>query len=734
MIGQLLDGRYRIVQVLSGGAFGQTYLAADTRRPGHPQCVVKQLRPPGNSKTFLKTAHRLFKQEAEILEKLGRHEQIPLLLAYFQEDNQFYLVEEFVPGNPLHKEIIPGHPWSEEQVIRLLSEILEILIFVHSQGVIHRDVNPSNLIRRKSDGKLVLIDFGSVKEVRTLIANVNGEMPRTIATGTPSYMPVEQFQGNPQFNSDIYAVGIIGIQALTGLPSSELPKLQDTKPSGTGSIIWRNRSRCSGVLADIVDKMVAHHFAKRYQSAEQTLVALRKLQRRKVSLPVPKSPNYKNKHKGLKKWQSLLLLSFAAVGFLAVLVGLLNFFNRPAPERAEAYYVGATEMSKKGELQGALAAFNKSIELNPSKAEAFYGRGNIYYQAGNYQQAIADYNKAIALNPSYTNAYFNRGLARYNQEDYSGAIDDYSKVLGFEPKDAEAYYQRALSYYQLQDYSKAIEDYTNTLQLQPEDTKAYKARGLAKTAAGDLQDALTDYTKAIALEPDNADAYYNRGRTRFFLGDYQGARDDYTKTIELERENQEAYANRCSTYINLANYEGAVQDCTRALTLEQNDADSYNNRCVAYFNMDDYEEAIADCTKAIEIDGQYHQAYSNRGLVHQEAGKLEAAIEDYTQAIALNPNNPEAYANRAKTYYLQHDYEKALADYVQATRLNPNYAAAYYGRGMVREALGDKTGAINDFETAGTLYLEQGRSGGYKDAKYQIERLSVSETKNKNGE
>ncbi len=733
MIGQLLDGRYRIVQVLSGGAFGQTYLAADTRRPGHPQCVVKQLRPPGNSKTFLKTAHRLFKQEAEILEKLGRHEQIPLLLAYFQEDNQFYLVEEFVPGNPLHKEIIPGHPWQEEQVIRLLSEILEILIFVHSQGVIHRDVNPSNLIRRKSDGKLVLIDFGSVKEVRTLIANVNGEMPRTIATGTPSYMPVEQFQGNPQFNSDIYAAGIIGIQALTGLPSSELPKLQDTKPSGTGGIIWRNRSRCSGALADIVDKMVAHHFAKRYQSAEQTLVALRRLQRRKVSLPASKSPKYKSKHLGLKKWQLLLLLSFAAVGILAVLVGLFDFFNRPTPERAEAYYVDATEMSKKGDLRGAIAAFNKSIELNPSKAEAFYGRGNLYYQAGNYQQAIADYDRAIALNPSYANAYFNRGLARYNLEDYSGAIDDYSKVLGFEPKDVEAYYQRALSYYQLKDYSKAIEDYTKTLQLQPEDAKAYKARGLAKTAAGDLQDALTDYTKAIALESDNADAYYNRGRTRFFLGDYQGARSDYTKAIELEKENQEAYANRCSTYINLANYERAVEDCNRALTLAPKDADSYNNRCVAYFNMDDYKKAIADCTKAIEINGQYHQAYSNRGLVRQQAGKLEAAIEDYTQAIALNPNNPEAYANRAKTYYLQQDYEKALADYVQATRLNPNYAGAYYGRGMVRVALGDKTGAISDFETAGRLYLEQGRSGGYKDAKYQIERLSVPEQKEGNG-
>lgn len=731
MIGQLLDGRYRIVQVLSSGAFGQTYLAADTRRPGHPQCVVKQLRPPGNSKTVLKTAHRLFKQEAEILERLGRHEQIPLLLAYFQDENQFYLVEEFVPGNPLHQEIIPGKPWSEPEVIRLLSEILEILMFVHSQGVIHRDVNPSNLIRRKSDHQLVLIDFGSVKEVRTRIANVNGDLPRTIATGTPSYMPVEQFQGNPQFNSDIYAVGIIGIQALTGLPSSELPKLQDTSPTGTGGIIWRNRGRCSGGLADIVDKMVAHHFSKRYASTEQALAALSKLQRRKVTLPNSTSPSRQNQQKSMewKKWRSLLLLSFAAVGFLAVLMGLLNFFNRPAPIQAEAYYVRAIEKLEKGDKQGALVAFNKSIELNPSKAEAFYGRGNLYYQAGNYQQAIADYNRAIAINPSYTNAYFNRGLASYNLEDYSAAIEDYSQILEFDPKDAETYYQRGLAYYKLQDNQKAIQDYTENLRLQPENTKAYNARGLAKTAAGDLQGALSDYTQSLKIEPNNADTYYNRGISRFFLGDYEGARADYTEAIKLEPQNQKAYANRCSTYLNLANYELAITDCTRALTFDSKDADSYNNRCIAYFNMNDYQSAIDDCTKAIEIDAQYHKAYSNRGLVRQQAGKLQEAINDYSEAIKLNPNNAEAYANRAKVYYLQENYENAIADYVQATRLNPNYAAAYYGRGMVRASLGDKKGAISDFETAGKLYLEQGRSGGYKDAQYQIERLRVPDKK-----
>ena len=271
MVGQLLDRRYRVVQILSSGAFGQTYLAVDTRRPGHPQCVVKQLRPPSNTSTVLKTAYRLFKQEAEILEKLGKHDQIPFLLAYFEEGHQFYLVEEFVPGHALNREIVAGQPWPEERVLALLEEVLQLLAFVHSQGVIHRDVNPSNLIRRKPDGKLVLIDFGSVKEVANHVSDYDTEFPRTIATGTPAYMPIEQFQGNPQFSSDLYAVGMMAVQAITGLPGTDLPKLQDPSPSHTGEIVWRNRAQCSAVLANIIDKMVCHQFGKRYHSAEEVL-------------------------------------------------------------------------------------------------------------------------------------------------------------------------------------------------------------------------------------------------------------------------------------------------------------------------------------------------------------------------------------------------------------------------------------------------------------------------------
>jgi serine/threonine protein kinase len=272
MLGRLLDGRYQVVQVLSAGGFGKTYIAEDTRRPGNPKCVVKHLKPASNEPNYLQTARRLFLSEAETLEQLGNHDQIPRLLAYFEEDREFFLVQEFIEGHPLSTELQPGDCWSESQVIGLLKDILGILAFVHSYEVIHRDIKPDNLIRRASDGKLVLIDFGAVKQVRSQIATPHSPMNATVAIGTPGYMPSEQGLGRPRPSSDIYALGIIAIQALTGLYPSQLQE----DPT-TGEMLWQDRVQISDGFASVVNKMVRYDYRERYQSANEILQAIDQL-------------------------------------------------------------------------------------------------------------------------------------------------------------------------------------------------------------------------------------------------------------------------------------------------------------------------------------------------------------------------------------------------------------------------------------------------------------------------
>ncbi|MBD2339215.1 serine/threonine protein kinase [Calothrix sp. FACHB-156] len=264
LIKKTLRNRFKIVQLLARGGSGDTYLAIDSDLPGKPFCVVKHFYPKHPHPAVLPIAKNLFNREAEILYQLGNnHKQIPTLLAHFHEDGDFYLVQEFIDGYDLTQEIVLGKPLSEDVVLNLLKDILEVLDFVHQHKIIHRDIKPQNIMRRNCDRKIVLIDFGSIKKVG------NQGNTLTVSVGTPGYMPTEQAKGKPKLSSDIYAVGMIGIQALTGLKPEELPEDPDT-----GQLIWRNKAKVSDWLADVLDTMISERHNQRYQSAAAALQAL----------------------------------------------------------------------------------------------------------------------------------------------------------------------------------------------------------------------------------------------------------------------------------------------------------------------------------------------------------------------------------------------------------------------------------------------------------------------------
>ncbi|AFY47567.1 serine/threonine protein kinase [Nostoc sp. PCC 7524] len=282
MIGRLLGQRYQVVELLGKGGFGHTYIALDTHRPGNPACVVKHLKPATSDPEFLPIARRLFNREAETLEKLGNHDQIPRLLAYLEENEEFYLVQELIAGQPLSSEMLPGAKWSEEQVTQLLQEILPILVFIHSNGVIHRDLKPDNLIRRASDNKIVLVDFGAVKQIKSYSLMTTEQLKNdTVPLGTPGYMPSEQVQGRPRPCSDIYALGMIAIQSVTGLIPQQL-----AEDPVTGEILWQHHAQISEQLADFLSKMVRHYFKYRYQSATDALKALNSITNTNSPTPV----------------------------------------------------------------------------------------------------------------------------------------------------------------------------------------------------------------------------------------------------------------------------------------------------------------------------------------------------------------------------------------------------------------------------------------------------------------
>jgi len=386
MLKTTLASHYQLVKLLGRGAFGTTYLAKDLHLPGHPLCAVKKLNPTNRNKRFLDVARRLFNSEAEVLQKLGQHSQIPRLLAYFEEKSHFYLVQEFIEGHSLSKELILGESWSETNVILFLSDCLNILEFIHDRGVIHRDIKPNNLIRRQADNKFVLIDFGAVKQVM-----LQNEVFSTISIGTKGYMPGEQAMGKPRFSSDIYAVGIIAIQALTGT------KPQQFQEDENGEIIWQERTKnINPKLIKIINKMTRSHFNDRYNSAREVLKDLESLPAKLIFFRhnYPKFSTDKklespliileNSVKQTKKNNFFTLKILSAASLLTLLLlawlGINLYKDRRQQEQIDSFLNSLQSNYRAKKYQSCLATVkNKPPEINvpQDKIEEFIGKCNL---------------------------------------------------------------------------------------------------------------------------------------------------------------------------------------------------------------------------------------------------------------------------------------------------------------------------------------------------------------------
>jgi eukaryotic-like serine/threonine-protein kinase len=275
--GYLLRNRYCIQQPLAAGCFCVTYLATDCDYYRHKYVVIKHLKPQNKNPALLQVARRLFETEAMALKRLGDvTDRIPTLYAYFEDHSEFYLVQEFIEGQTLSQELERGK-LSTTATIQILREILTGLSFVHAENTIHRDLKPDNIIRRSNDNKLVLIDFGAVKEVyqNTRTASRTSTLA-SIGFGTEGYMPSEQAMGYPKLSSDIYAVGAIGIECLTGREPHELfdEELLEFK--------WRHLYQASNPRIDplisplvvVLNKMLHQRHLDRYTNASEALAAI----------------------------------------------------------------------------------------------------------------------------------------------------------------------------------------------------------------------------------------------------------------------------------------------------------------------------------------------------------------------------------------------------------------------------------------------------------------------------
>jgi serine/threonine-protein kinase len=270
----LLSNRYQVLRVLGSGGFGQTFLAEDTQMPSRRICVIKQLKAIADNPDVYKIVRDRFQREAATLEALGKDNGlVPELYASFCEDNEFYLVQEWIDGKDLSDIVHSEGCLTEAKVKRILLDLLPTLGYIHEKGIIHRDIKPENIILRNRDRLPVLIDFGAVKATLATAMTAQGDVTCSVVIGTPTFMPSEQAIGRVGFASDLYSLGLTAIFLLTGKLSSEL----DTDPQ-TGELSWqRYADNFSPAFVGFLDKAIRLNFRDRYATANEMLATLRSL-------------------------------------------------------------------------------------------------------------------------------------------------------------------------------------------------------------------------------------------------------------------------------------------------------------------------------------------------------------------------------------------------------------------------------------------------------------------------
>jgi WD40 repeat protein len=257
----LLKSRYRILQQLSRGTGNRTFLAIDQHRPSQPYCIIQQ---------FSATARGDIESSIDLIETACEHPQLPDFFASFTDEGYLYLVQDCIEGQNLAEELELAGQFDDRQIRSLLEEILPVLQWLHDRQLIHGDLKPENLIRRDVDGKLVLVDLGSVKPTTGKRRTLSGT-----PTGSAEYAAPEQLQGRAIPSSDLYSLGAICIRLLTDVTPFHLFDPQ------TNTWTWRShlQTRVSPGLGRIIDRLLQPSLRHRYRSAAEVLADLHSIDR-----------------------------------------------------------------------------------------------------------------------------------------------------------------------------------------------------------------------------------------------------------------------------------------------------------------------------------------------------------------------------------------------------------------------------------------------------------------------
>lgn len=713
MIGQVFSGRYEIIQEFSQDEFSQTYLAQDKKGHGSPVCLVKEFVPCANflregDREFLQQIFRLFQQEAEILKQLGHSDRFPKLLAYFQYQGKFYLVQEFIEGRPLLDELVPGKPLSEEEVINLLAELLESLAMIHFYHINHGNIHPNNIIRSKQNHQLVLTDFAVFKQMLSQNPQIAGKLA--------GYQRPKLTAETCLFSDDIYAVGMIAIQAITGIPAEQIPRNYKTH-----KVIWEDKVKVKNRrLVSLLNNMVSvgkkprdvviykglkpiKIIQKTYQTVSQKKIDLA------GSLIEIFAQNQLGKLLGL-------MCSGSAIAFLLLNPSTLYFIRYPQVLLHQGISGEAMSQSKafarldiieqdltvrsapvSEELAKKVEGIARKITIQIKTENKHQGSGAIVAKSGNQYYVLT---AKHVVNKIDTYSVVTRDGKSYQVDD-----DMVKKFAGLDLAilqftSEENYPVATLANVPL-NYDETRWCFLSGWPIVPENKPSHYEFNLGQLVSQEI--ALLNITDANSVNQGYELLYSNFSKAGVSGGpvlDTQGRLIGIHGAARVDRVNKVQLGDSLGVpikrFLDVVNQTNLPQE---SLKIEVNPPAKItkNSQKIEGKNKINLSR---DSVLAVNqpADKNNHSHWVNYGNQLWRMGLTDAGIQAFDEAIKIQPDFYPAWYLRGLALIENQEYPEALTSFDRVLKLEPKFLQVWAERGKVLAELGEYSKAVNSIE------------------------------------
>ena len=731
-IQQVVGGRYLITGYLEGDGGIETYVADNLHRQYQSPCLVKQIELPlarGNSKVKIE---RRFAEELSVLERLGYHAQIPQLWDHFEENDEFFLVQEYTRGENLAQKIA-RQDFTLTQIIEILQSTLLALSFIHQNRIIHRNIKPSNLIVQ-DESQVILTNFGILSDIKTL---PNATFDYSLSYEKQNYWSPEQIAGRPTMSSDIYSLGMTIVEALTQTKPGTL-----TRNEQTGNLLWAQDIDLDRRLIRIIDKMIQLDLGKRYQSAEKAFKDLQKINTFTNLGAKPVELRSKAAKRFVLPGMSVLPVFVGFLG-LAFLLGSIEFAF-PTVRPMYQWYRGSKLLPEKP--QTAIDLFTRANELKPSGI-AWSGKGDALYLLGRYPQALEAYTEATKLNPGKLENWKKQGDVLFRLEQFPEAIAAYDRALELEQNDGELYNRKGRALYRLLQYEAALAMQDTALKIDRFNPQFLSDRAKVLQALGQYYDALAMLNRVQAIEPTNVKLWQDKFLILEALGRPQEAErvsrevyNNYIKILQQQPQNQQIWLAQGDFFADTRMYQKAIDSYERAIELQ---SDLYKawlakGKALAQLGQD---RAITALDKALEIRPQSYLALQAKGSFYQNQNNLVEAIANYDRAIEIAPDYAPLWRDRGLALTQQGNYDRAIESLTQASKIAPQDVETWKSLATVWDLNGQDQRALSAIDRAieinpqnselwslkGLIYTENGQYDRACEV-YRQSRLVISDS------